>query len=39
MPHDLQRYALTGLVNKTGIDKSVVDYICSGTVIQVSFSG
>ena len=35
MPHDLQRYALTGLVNKTGIDKSVVDYICTGTVIQV----
>jgi len=34
MPHDLQRYALTGLVNKTGIDKSVVDYICVGTVIQ-----
>ena len=35
MPHDLQRYALTGLVNKTGIDKSIVDYICTGTVIQV----
>ena len=35
MPHDLQRYALTGLVNKTGIDKSIVDYICMGTVIQV----
>merc|ERR1719350_289544 len=34
MPHDLQRYALTGLVNKTGIDKSIVDYICTGTVIQ-----
>merc|ERR1719188_2436846 len=34
MPHDLQRYALTGLVNKTGIDKSIVDYICVGTVIQ-----
>jgi len=34
MPHDLQRYALTGLVNKTGIDKSIVDYICMGTVIQ-----
>jgi len=34
MPHDLQRYALTGLVNKLGLDKSVVDYICMGTVIQ-----
>merc|ERR1719330_2125031 len=34
MPHDLQRYALTGLVNKTGIDKNIVDYICTGTVIQ-----
>ena len=36
MPHDLQRYALTGLVNKTGIDKNIVDYICMGTVIQVT---
>ena len=35
MPHDLQRYALTGLVNKTGIDRNIVDYICMGTVIQV----
>merc|ERR1719412_467449 len=34
MPHDLQRYALTGLVNKTGIDRDIVDYICTGTVIQ-----
>merc|ERR1719347_1556000 len=34
MPHDLQRYALTGLVNKTGIDRNIVDYICMGTVIQ-----
>jgi len=34
MPHDLQRYALTGLVNKVGLDKSLVDYICMGTVIQ-----
>merc|ERR1719282_2215492 len=34
MPHDLQRYALTGLVNKTGIDKNIVDYFCMGTVIQ-----
>ena len=23
MPHDLQRYALTGLLNKTGIDRLV----------------
>ena len=35
MPHDLQRYALTGLLNKTGIDKNIVDYFCMGTVIQV----
>ena len=35
MPHDLQRYALTGLVNKTGIDKNIVEYLCMGTVIQV----
>jgi len=34
MPHDLQRFALTGLVNKMGLDKSIVDYICMGTVIQ-----
>merc|ERR1719187_834807 len=34
MPHDLQRYAITGLVNKTGIDKDIVDYFCMGTVIQ-----
>merc|ERR1712066_430770 len=34
MPHDLQRYALTGLLNRTGIDKNLVDYICTGTVIQ-----
>merc|ERR1719305_748245 len=34
MPHDLQREAMLGLVNKTGIDKSLVDYICMGTVIQ-----
>jgi acetyl-CoA acyltransferase len=34
MPHDLQRYALTGLVNKTGIDKNIVEYLCMGTVIQ-----
>ena len=27
MPHDLLRYALTGMVNKTGTDKSIVDYI------------
>jgi len=34
MPHDLQRMAITGLVNKTGLDKSIVDYFCMGTVIQ-----
>jgi acetyl-CoA acyltransferase len=35
MPHDLQRAALVALVNKTGIDRSIVDYICCGTVIAV----
>jgi len=34
MPHDLQRYAITGLVNKLGLDKSIVEYFCMGTVIQ-----
>ncbi len=33
-PHDLQRMALTGLLQRTGIDKDIVDYICCGTVIQ-----
>ena len=37
MPHDLQRMAMVGLVNKLGLDKSLVDYICMGTVIQVLF--
>jgi hypothetical protein len=39
MPHDLQRHALTGLVNKIGLDQSLVNYICVGTVIQVSPGG
>ena len=26
---------MIGLVNKLGLDKSLVDYICMGTVIQV----
>lgn len=30
MPHDLQRYALLGLLDKTGIDKNLVDYVCAG---------
>jgi acetyl-CoA acyltransferase len=34
MPHDLQRMALVGLVNKVGFDRNVIDYICCGTVIQ-----
>ena len=33
-PHDLQRMALVGLLQRTGIDKSIVEYICCGTVIQ-----
>jgi acetyl-CoA acyltransferase len=36
MPHDLQRMALVGLLQRTGIDKDLVDYICTGTVIQVT---
>ena len=34
MPHDLQREAFTALLRKTGIDPSIVEYICAGTVIQ-----
>ena len=34
MPHDLQRMALVGLLQRTGLDKDLVDYICCGTVIQ-----
>uniref|UniRef100_A0A1B6EPZ4 acetyl-CoA C-acyltransferase n=2 Tax=Cuerna arida TaxID=1464854 RepID=A0A1B6EPZ4_9HEMI len=34
MAHDLARHSLLGLLQKTGIDKEVVDYITYGTVIQ-----
>jgi len=34
MPHDLQRYALLGLAERTGVPKELVDYIICGTVIQ-----
>jgi len=34
MPHDLQREAFIGLLRRTGIDPSIVQYICAGTVIQ-----
>jgi len=34
MPHDLARYALLGLVEKTGLSKEEIDYIVMGTVIQ-----
>lgn len=34
MPHDLARGALQGLMNRTGIERSDVGYICMGTVIQ-----
>jgi len=33
-PHDLQREALSGLLRRTGIDPTIVDYIVAGTVIQ-----
>jgi len=32
--HDLARFALKGLIQKTGIDPKIVDYIIMGTVIQ-----
>ena len=34
MPHDLQRMAMVGLLNKTGVDPSLIEYVCVGTVIQ-----
>lgn len=33
-PHDLQREALSGLLRRTDIDPTIVDYIVAGTVIQ-----
>merc|ERR1712088_467048 len=34
LPHDLQREAMLGLLRRTGIDQTIVDYIMGGTVIQ-----
>ena len=34
LAHDLAREALKGLVKRTALDKSTIDYICMGTVIQ-----
>jgi len=34
MPHDLARQSLKGLATRIGLDKTAVDYICMGTVIQ-----
>merc|ERR1712088_928523 len=34
MPHDLQRMALVGLLQRTGLDPALVEYVCVGTVIQ-----
>ncbi|CAG0881766.1 unnamed protein product [Cyprideis torosa] len=34
MPHELQRAALKGLLDRTGIDPKIVEYMCIGTVIQ-----
>jgi len=34
MPHDLQRHAMVGLLNKTGLDPKLIEYVCIGTVIQ-----
>ena len=36
MPHDLAREALKGLLTRTGISTTDVDYIVFGTVIQVA---
>lgn len=35
MPHDLAREALKGVLKRTGIATTDVDYIVFGTVIQV----
>jgi len=34
MAHDLGRYAIKGLINRTGIDPKEVNYVIMGTVIQ-----
>uniref|UniRef100_A0A034WF11 acetyl-CoA C-acyltransferase n=2 Tax=Endopterygota TaxID=33392 RepID=A0A034WF11_BACDO len=34
MPHELARHALVNLLDKTNIDKEIIDYIVYGTVIQ-----
>ncbi|XP_067628482.1 trifunctional enzyme subunit beta, mitochondrial [Eurosta solidaginis] len=34
MPHQLARHALIGLMDKTNLDKEIIDYIIYGTVIQ-----
>ncbi|CAL8070130.1 unnamed protein product [Orchesella dallaii] len=34
MPHDLARYALLGLIDRTNLPRDIVDYIIMGTVIQ-----
>ena len=34
MPHDLQRMAMVGLLQRTGVDPGLIDYVCVGTVIQ-----
>lgn len=31
---DLARYALKGILTKTAVDPSSIDYVCMGTVIQ-----
>ena len=36
LAHDLAREALKGLIKRTAMDTSAVDYICMGTVIQES---
>lgn len=34
MPHDMQRLAFQGLLSRTNIDPSKLDYVIAGTVIQ-----
>lgn len=35
MIHDLSRFALRGLIQRMNLDKSVVEYIALGAVVQV----
>ena len=34
MPHDLQRMAMVGLLQRTGFDPSFIEYVCVTTIMQ-----